>query len=67
MPAPLVAARVEERDDLFRDHINSRYICSFMIIAREASQTEVSGPGRAVVLLGDDMVDFEGKVEVFLG
>jgi hypothetical protein len=43
MPRPLLAARVEEGDDLVRGAVTSGYIRSFVVVARKTGEAKILG------------------------
>jgi len=64
MLGPLVTTRVEEGSDLSRERVETGDVWSFVVIARKAGQTKIARPCWASVLLGDDVIDFEGQIRV---
>jgi hypothetical protein len=67
MRRPFVAAGVKQGRKLACDVIDSANIRICELLAVEATQGEVVGDGRALVLPGADMVDLEWPVVVILG
>src|SRR5438034_498967 len=63
---PLVAARIEQRRELPRLRLQAGDVRSLERIAVKAAKGEVAGHGRPLVLSGDDVVDLERAVVVFL-
>lgn len=66
MPVPAMAARIEQFDDLSSLWINTRYVRAFMVVAGEAGQAQIAGTGRAAMLAGDDVVDLEMQLVLFV-
>jgi hypothetical protein len=66
MPAPLVAARVEEPNDSSGLGINTGEIRPFLGVVEIAGEGEVPGPCLAAMALGDDVVDLKSQWIVIL-
>lgn len=52
---------MKQRNNLRCAGIQSRDVWLFVVIPREADQTEIVGLGRAAMLPGDDVIDLEGE------
>ena len=59
MDGPVIAARIEQSHDAPGEAVSAGQVCSFVIVAREASQREVFQLRESVMLFGDDVVDLE--------
>jgi hypothetical protein len=67
MPRPLLAARVEEGDDLVRGAVNSGYIRSFVVVARKTGEAKILWLRGAAVAFGDNVVDLKRRIIGLLG
>jgi hypothetical protein len=67
MPLPVLAPRIEERSDDSRFGVDARNIRPFEAVTLETGQGKVVLASRAAVLLGNDVVQFEGNLRELLG
>jgi hypothetical protein len=63
---PFVAVGMEQWNDLSGFGIDSGNIRSLVMIACEACQTEIAGPGGAPMLDCDDMIDLKWEPTLHL-
>ena len=61
MTRPFLSSRIEEPDAPAGLRINASQIRALVSVAREARESQVAEYGSAAVLLGDDVIDLEGK------
>jgi hypothetical protein len=57
MLGPRLRSRIEKRNGLLRDYIITSDIRALVVVAREASKGKVLRDCRAVMFLGDDVVE----------
>jgi len=66
MPRPLVTAGVEQWDNLPGFGIDSGDVRPLVAVARETRKAKVTCLGSTLVMLGNDVVDLEGQVQIVL-
>ena len=66
MPLPILAARIEESNDLAGSRIDAGQICSLVQVAWDTGICPIFMTIRTVMDLGDDVIELERQVVVFL-
>ena len=63
---PDIATRMKQPDSGGRQRIDAREVWSLVDVAPEATEAEVVGSRRPAMLLGHDVVDWEGEERIIM-